>query len=103
MTDPTAPDAGATSGNPASAQAEREGRVRRAIEELNFALLTTGMTIEGVKQAPQSLIPAEPTLTQVSDFWRAATQLLLREFEVLAIAVHETLSAVKSMVARNDE
>jgi hypothetical protein len=99
MTDPTAPDPGATSGSPASAQAEREGRVRRAIEELSFAMLATGMAIEGIKQAPQTLIPAEPTLTQVSDFWRAATQLLVREFEVLAIAVTEVLSVIKSMMA----
>jgi len=99
MSDPTAPDAGATSGSPVSAQAEREGRLRRAIEELSFAMLATGMAIEGVKQAPQSLIPAEPTLTQISDFWRAATQLLFREFEVLALAVKETISAVKSMAA----
>ena len=99
MTDPTAPDPGATPESPALAQAEREGRVRRAIEELSFAMLATGMAIEGVKQAPQSLIPAEPTPTQVSDFWRAATQLLFREFEVLALAVKETISAVKSMAA----
>ena len=101
MSDSMTPGTGATPESTASAQAERENRVRHALEELGIAVLASTMVIKAIEDAPRTLFPAQTTSAQLSDLWRAASLLLRCSCSSLSTAGTRAISAVRAMIAHS--
>jgi hypothetical protein len=99
MTDPNASPSGAAPGSP---RAEREERVRRALQDLGLDLMKTVVVIRGLQEAPRNLFPppAELTSAQYVELWGAGITLLTEIYMRLHQKANQVIDAATDLLSQ---